>query len=108
MTSIAAIDEHLLAEIVAAFGECHPAILDHMSRRINTDYGVLLRLVGENPIWRLEGKCKRCLAPALSTRIESFTELNAQLIEFTPSEHHIQAVWHRPQEGEENGLEAFD
>jgi hypothetical protein len=100
LTSIAAVDEHLLAEIVAAFGECHPAILDHMSRRINTDYGVLVRLVGEEPAWRLEGKCRRCQAPALSTRIETFTELNAQLATFTPSEHHMQAVWHRPLEEE--------
>jgi len=100
LTSIAAVDEHLLAEVVAAFGECHPAILDHMSRRIGTDYGVLMRLVGEEPAWRLEGKCKRCLALCLSTRFNSFVELNAQLAKFTPSEHHMQAVWHRPLEGE--------
>lgn len=107
MTSIAAVDEHLLAEVVTAFGECHPVILDHMSRRISTDYGVLVRLVGEEPAWRLEGKCERCLAPALSTRFETFTELNAQLEKFTPSEHHMQAVWHRPLE-EEHELETTD
>lgn len=104
MTSIAAVDEHLLAEIVTAFGECHPVILDHMSRRIGTDYGVLVRLVGEEPAWRLEGKCKRCLAPCLSTRFNTFAELNTQLETLTPSEHHMQAVWHRPLE-EEDGSE---
>jgi len=106
LTSVAYVDEHLLAEVVTAFGECHPVVLDHMMRRIGTDYGVLLRLVGEEPIWRLEGKCLRCLAPALSTRIETFTELNAQLEKFTPSELHMQTVWHRPQ-GDEDESETL-
>lgn len=102
MTSIAFVDEHLLAEVVAACGECHPVILDHASRRIGTDYGVLLRLVGAEPAWRLEGRCPRCLAPCLSTRFSTFTELNTQLVALTPSEHHLAAVWHRPTEEEDD------
>ena len=90
------VETWLLQEVTAAFGECHPAIQAHLSRTLTTDYGTMLRIVGDEPAWKLQGKCPRCLAPAWSVGFNDYNGLEAQLRQFTPSDLHMQAVWHAP------------